>query len=457
MPAQVMMRRVLATAMLAAACRAFSTVARPGTSVSTGAWLPVVSKRAVSNAKGGPIKVDIADDSYAVWQDGAGKWAVTLDACPHRLAPLSEGHVEESTGCLTCPYHGWQFDGSGMCTAVPQSPDDAVTARASAATALPTAEVGDLVWAFFPTEVGTRVDAAAATAAPDYPTGVSPRLEHVCGAYVRELPYSVDFLIENFLDPAHIPFAHHGKQGSRSDGSPIPMDVTLRNATHLEMTFKDVVRGRPRDGIASFVMPCHYSFLQRFTDGTGEAVGEYKTGLYMLCVPVSAAKSRLFICSFSDQPSVFEKFPVWIAHCFSNSFLDTDAWLQDAERRAGQGYRYHQLTSSDLGTSVWRDFWRDNLKHKPVFGSNGKHALAVPRQEKEEYLNWYESHVKHCSQCTNALSRARAIEKWSIAAAIAPLVLGLDLPLRAFGFATFVVARAVSGKVASALGGDGAR
>lgn len=30
---------------------------------------------------------------------------------------------------------------------------------------------------------------------------------------MRELPYGHDVLIENLLDPAHVPFAHHGVSG----------------------------------------------------------------------------------------------------------------------------------------------------------------------------------------------------------------------------------------------------
>lgn len=28
--------------------------------------------------------------------------------------------------------------------------------------------------------------------------------------YMRELSYPFDFLLENILDPAHVPFSHHG-------------------------------------------------------------------------------------------------------------------------------------------------------------------------------------------------------------------------------------------------------
>ena len=35
-----------------------------------------------------------------------------------RLAKLSEGQVID--GQLECLYHGWQFNGSGQCTRIPQ-------------------------------------------------------------------------------------------------------------------------------------------------------------------------------------------------------------------------------------------------------------------------------------------------------------------------------------------------
>jgi nitrite reductase/ring-hydroxylating ferredoxin subunit len=53
-----------------------------------------------------------------LWRDGDGTWRCFADACPHRLAPLSEGKV--TGGQLLCSYHGWSFEGSGKCTRMPQ-------------------------------------------------------------------------------------------------------------------------------------------------------------------------------------------------------------------------------------------------------------------------------------------------------------------------------------------------
>ncbi len=33
--------------------------------------------------------------------------------------------------------------------------------------------------------------------------------------YMRDLPYSWDFLVENLIDPAHVNYAHNGVIGSR--------------------------------------------------------------------------------------------------------------------------------------------------------------------------------------------------------------------------------------------------
>jgi nitrite reductase/ring-hydroxylating ferredoxin subunit len=55
------------------------------------------------------------------WDRVAGVWKVFDDLCPHRLAPLSEGRVDQQ-GRLQCVYHGWCFDGAGTCKYIPQAP-----------------------------------------------------------------------------------------------------------------------------------------------------------------------------------------------------------------------------------------------------------------------------------------------------------------------------------------------
>ena len=48
--------------------------------------------------------------------DDAPEYSCVADMCPHRLAPLSEGRINDK-GEIECGYHGWTFEGkSGKCT-----------------------------------------------------------------------------------------------------------------------------------------------------------------------------------------------------------------------------------------------------------------------------------------------------------------------------------------------------
>jgi len=101
--------------------------------------------------------------------------------------------------------------------------------------------------------------------------------------------YSFDVLVENFMDPAHIPFAHHGLQGVRSDGSPIAMKTMESNDTHVEVTFADVLRGKPRDGVISFRRPARYHFRTMRDDS------DYKVNLEIYAAPIRAGRTRAFL------------------------------------------------------------------------------------------------------------------------------------------------------------------
>jgi len=66
-----------------------------------------------------------------IWYDkDVENWRAFLDMCPHRLAPFSEGRIDEH-GCLQCCYHGWSFSGDGTCTRIPQALGDGPEAKAA--------------------------------------------------------------------------------------------------------------------------------------------------------------------------------------------------------------------------------------------------------------------------------------------------------------------------------------
>ncbi|KXZ51974.1 hypothetical protein GPECTOR_11g96 [Gonium pectorale] len=112
-------------------------------------WYPVAVLPDLDPRK--PHAAHLLGIPLALWRDKSGTWHAVEDKCPHRLAPLSEGRVE-SDGTLQCAYHGWQFDGRGACTHIPQLRGDdkaqqvACASRRACVRAFPVQEVHGLLW-----------------------------------------------------------------------------------------------------------------------------------------------------------------------------------------------------------------------------------------------------------------------------------------------------------------------
>lgn len=62
-------------------------------------------------------------EEIVAWCDDKGRVCVADAFCPHLgadLGPESGGVVRD--GCLVCPFHGFEFDISGRCSATPFAP-----------------------------------------------------------------------------------------------------------------------------------------------------------------------------------------------------------------------------------------------------------------------------------------------------------------------------------------------
>ena len=186
-------------------------------------WYPVLEDWADASR---PHAVRLLGRDMVLWKDGDGVWRAADDACPHRLAPLSEGRVEE--GRLHCAYHGWEFNGCGKCVKLPQAESEmalktALASPRSAVRTYPTTVAAGLVFVWPDPEIGAAARAAAAQP-PPVPTEVLDALAQSPGWYVRDLGYDHTFLLENLTDPAHLPVSHHGLAGlNRAKAKPVPM------------------------------------------------------------------------------------------------------------------------------------------------------------------------------------------------------------------------------------------
>ncbi|MFV0308530.1 MAG: Rieske 2Fe-2S domain-containing protein [Desertimonas sp.] len=172
------------------------------------AWHPVARADEAMGSEPVPIEL-LGERLVLVRLDG--EVVVLPDRCPHRLAPLSAGVVvgggagggEE----LRCAYHGYRFDGTGHCTAIP--------ALGDGATIPPRAHL---------TPVRSRIHQGMVWVALDEPlTDLLDVDEHDDASFVRVTLDPADWtagaaqMVDNFLDVAHFPFTHLGTFGDPDD------------------------------------------------------------------------------------------------------------------------------------------------------------------------------------------------------------------------------------------------
>jgi phenylpropionate dioxygenase-like ring-hydroxylating dioxygenase large terminal subunit len=135
-----------------------------------------------------------------VWRSSDTQIHVWEDLCVHRGARLSKGWIQNDS--VVCPYHGWQYDGTGRCTLMPAAPDETPMKKAVA----------------FPYQAVERygfVWVCLGEPASDIP--VFPGWESDEFLKVHSGPYHYRAngfrAVENFIDASHFPFVHAGLNG----------------------------------------------------------------------------------------------------------------------------------------------------------------------------------------------------------------------------------------------------
>lgn len=126
----------------------------------------------------------------------AGKVVAMYDQCPHRMAPLSLGHVFGDT--LQCGYHGACFDTSGKCISVPGQPH--IPAKAQVKT-YPVVERYKCVWIWM-----GEADKADPALIPDVHWMDDPNWVASTGYHHVKADYRL--LNDNLLDLSHETYVH---------------------------------------------------------------------------------------------------------------------------------------------------------------------------------------------------------------------------------------------------------
>ncbi|MEM6752093.1 MAG: Rieske 2Fe-2S domain-containing protein [Cyanobacteria bacterium P01_C01_bin.38] len=386
------------------------------------AWYPIHYINDLDKSK--LTRFTILNKDIVIWWDKqTSSWRVFEDKCPHRLVPLSEGRIAED-GLLECPYHGWAFAGDGECKRIPQQPEGrkAETSQRACVKSFPTSVKQGLLF-IFPgkPENAEKIEVPIIEAIEETPD------EWVVLNTFRDLPYDALTLLENVIDSSHIPFTHHATVGNRDSVSPVELELVESGKNGFTGIWQD----GPRKGTlgkqdTSFIAPGLV-----IHDLTSKKFGRTLTVVY--ATPIRKGECRLFALfpfKFSAKlPALFIKLtPRWYSHIGNNRILEDDQiflhyqerFLEESGGSANFNKVFYLPTKADSYVSELRQ-WVNKYNANPFPGES-----LPPRLSKEQLLDRYHSHTKHCASCSKALA---TIQKLRMAIAFVLAVCWAMIPL----------------------------
>jgi len=347
-------------------------------------WWPIAFVNTLN--KDAPNAERVLNKDLVLWHDGT-EWRCMDDMCAHRYAPLSEGRVftrdnadatndkgTNSKRCLQCSYHGWVFDEQGICTRIPQAPDQGKALQSPTATgpapirvnSYPVRIGAGMIWVWTDRETSPFADAI--------PLPISPMLkqwerQYPQSAYQRDLPYGYELLGENVIDMAHLPFSHHNVLSDR-DKAGVPLPLRMLSMEEKEQVWeKEItsVYANATDSAEDKVLPAYQVEIQKglaqFTDPIiainfmGKNEGDENSTSYLGFYPPShiryhrtpksnlAGNTELFVC-----PQSAGRCRVLIFNPFEGGMER----LQEKEEHAGDGKKKRMRLLSKLGNYLLR-------------------------------------------------------------------------------------------------------
>lgn len=394
-----------------------------------------------------PHAVQLLGMDLVLWRDGQEQWHCFKDACPHRLAPLSEGRVE-ADGTLLCAYHAWKFEGDGHCVNIPQSKDAATAEKHQAnpkacAIAYPIQEQQGLLWVW--PESGTTAQLESKLRDPR----IIPELDDQSGRvkklfwYVRDLPYGWDYFMENVADPAHVPVSHHGIMGKRENASYYDMYRVKETTAQAGVAFG--ITPTPstiEKAVHDFQPPCLMHISSHFKDG-----GQFILALY--ASPTRPGWCRQIGCQILVKNEAGKippglgfyalPMPQWLGHVLASLFMHQDlVFLHYQEKTmAQQPQRWLEQVYTPNPQDKMIIAFRKWLQYKAGGGIPWACNPELPPAERDKQVLFdvWSTHTKDCVECRRALTNIQRTIAFAYIAAVVCLGTGILADARAISLA----------------------
>lgn len=158
-------------------------------------WYVILNSNEVKKNK--IIGITRMGEKMIAWRNSSGNVSVMSDKCPHRGVSLSLSTIKNE--CIVCPFHGFEYDITGVCKVVPANGSGVKPPNALHVKTYPTREENGFIYIWW----GEERDSY-----PPVPwfESIGPDLvyasqkDHWANHYSRA--------IENQLDVVHLPYIH---------------------------------------------------------------------------------------------------------------------------------------------------------------------------------------------------------------------------------------------------------
>eukprot|EP00931_Biecheleriopsis_adriatica_P062250 TRINITY_DN37496_c0_g2_i1.p1 TRINITY_DN37496_c0_g2~~TRINITY_DN37496_c0_g2_i1.p1 ORF type:complete len:443 (-),score=67.89 TRINITY_DN37496_c0_g2_i1:21-1349(-) len=297
-----------------------------------------------------PMATSLLGDPIVLWRDSGAAIRCVADKCPHRSAPLSLGRINGATGNIECIYHGWQMEGkSGQVTHIPALLDDKKVPPNAKVQTYPTIEQDGVVYVW----PGAAADAASAdppardTTDDGEPLAVKSS-GFVCQQLCLDLPIEHALMVENLLDPAHIPFAHEGTIGRRSMAEKLEMSVTKTRRG---------IRGSVKEGYYNgFEAPCNIVLH------TPPKPGKMDMYQFVACTPTAPGHMRMVYRAYRNFATWVDRIPllkrVFDGFSLKIIFQDYNLLLGQQQRLREGALAWNSTIQVDVLPLTYRRFWQ---------------------------------------------------------------------------------------------------
>lgn len=234
--------------------------------------------------------------------------------------------------------------------------------------------------------------------------------------YSRDLFMDLPILMENVLDPAHLPFTHHDTISTRDKATAIPIQITSRNRRGFTGR-----RQTSAPGMVTYQAPNHVWALTDRKDS-------YRDWNIVYATPISPGRSRIFVrvvFEVSKVPMPLQQIfqvafspslPPVFTHLSNHKVLEDDNIFLHHQGQtmspAGKqdplwSKRFYTPTSSD-GAVLCYHRWLQETGGAVCWARPGGQEESKSREELVERLR---SHTQHCESCSQALSMSKDLQR----------------------------------------------